>query len=68
MSMKPSLVLTQVLEDIEKSPHTMHTSSTADLSEIPEAEMRQNSGLPKKKNNNNLTLYGFRVMLSRNNV
>lgn len=66
--MKPLLVMIQVLEDIEKPPHTRHTSPTADLSEIPEAEMRQNSGLPKKKNNNNLTLYGFRIMLSRNNV
>lgn len=46
----------------------MHTSSMTHLSETPEAEMRQNNGLPKKKNNNNnnLTLYGFGVMLSRN--
>lgn len=36
----------------------MHTSSVTDLSGTPEAEMRQNSGLPKMKNNN-LILYGF---------
>lgn len=48
----------------------MYTSSMTYLSETPEANMRQNSGLPKERynNNNNLILYRFGVIPSRNNV
>lgn len=49
--MKPTSVLTQVLEGIEKPPlsYPMHTSPMTGLPETAEAEMRQKDELPKIK-------------------
>lgn len=52
--MKPSLVLIQALEGIERRPHRPPAHiTTTDLSDTPEAEMRQKRWASKEKNGNN---------------